>query len=75
MAERWSKEAEMMESWLQAGQRGPLGMEIVAWMCPNDPDAASAFKWASKGGNAEIVPPCPSCGAPRVAVYRTPIAT
>jgi hypothetical protein len=37
----------------------------VAWMCPNDPDVATAFVWAKPG----MAPPrCACCGAVRVAV-------
>lgn len=37
----------------------------VAWMCPHDPDAATAFVWAKPG---EAPPKCTCCGALRVAV-------
>lgn len=41
----------------------------VAWMCPNDPDAGSAFKWAKPGVDYSGLS-CSSCQAKHVPVFR-----
>ena len=38
--------------------------EAVAWMCPDDPDRATAFAW--RYGY------CIDCGKPRIPVYTAP---
>lgn len=39
----------------------------IAWMCPNDPDVASAFKWAKE--NVDYSNLTCTCGGKHVPVY------
>ena len=46
----------------------PQDAEPVAWMCPDNPDRATAFYWSGKGGH------CPKCNKALVPLYTRPIA-
>jgi len=51
----------------QPARAPQVGPGPIGYLCPNDPDAATAFTWARE--NATTPPSCPTCGAQRIPVY------